>query len=123
MARRKFGGPDEAAADDARGTAPVPRSGEERRQPIHRIRIRSTTAAIWQNHSERGPWYSVTISRSYRDAAGNWQTSESFSGTDLLVLAEVARAAFLWIVQTTQNPSDGQGLSRQGGVVDSEIPF
>lgn len=122
MARRKNGGA-EAAVDNPKGDTPASETGEERRQPIHKIRMRNITAAIWQNQSERGPWYSVTISRSYRDAENNWHTTESFSGPDLLIVAEVARTSFHWIVHTTQNRSDGQGLAQPSGVVDSEIPF
>lgn len=104
---------------------PAQEAGEEKRQPVHRIRLRTVTAAVWQNQSERGPWYSVTVSRSYRDNDGTWHTAENYAGTDLLLLAEVSRLAFLWIEKTvqSQNRSEGQGLSPHGGVVDSEIPF
>jgi hypothetical protein len=75
----------------------------EKAQPIHQIRLRSVRAAIWQNARPDGtPWYAVTFSRSYRDEGGNWHSTDSFSGPELLILAEVARAAFTWIVQTTQ---------------------
>lgn len=105
---------------------PPPReSGDDKQRPVHKVRLRSVTAAVWQNQSDRGPWYSVTVSRSYRDDAGNWHTAENYSGGDLLLLAEVSRLAFLWIERTgqAQPRSDGQGPSPQGAGDDSDIPF
>jgi hypothetical protein len=76
----------------------------EKSQPIHQIRLRNVRAAIWQNSRPDGqPWYAVTYSRTYRDEQGNWHTTDSYSGTDLLLLAEVSRLAFLWVIQTTQS--------------------
>ena len=37
--------------------------------------------------------YSVTFSRIYRDAEGQWKTTQSFGRNDLLVLAKVADRA------------------------------
>jgi hypothetical protein len=76
----------------------------ERTQPIHTIRLRNVRAAIWQNARADGtPWYTVTYSRNYRDEGGNWHSTDSFAAMDSLLLAEVSRQAFLWIVATTQN--------------------
>ena len=118
--------PDRAAVvDSPNGDTAASQTGEEKRQPFHRIRYRNITAAIWQNAGERGTWFSVTFSRSYRDAQNNWHTSESFSGPDLLVLAEVARAVFAWIVQATQSPNNAVQAGAQGAqpIQDTEIPF
>lgn len=105
-------------------------NGQEKNQPVHRIRIRSVSAAIWLNQSDRGPYYTATYSRSYRDQQGNWHSTESFNGPDSLLLAEVARAAFHWIVNATQSGSsqtqqngpsaNGNG---HGGDAGSDIPF
>ena len=128
MGRKKETAPaaDRAAAvDTPNGDTATSQSGEEKRQPFHKIRYRNITAAIWQNAGERGTWFSVTFSRSYRDQQNNWHTSESFGGPDLLVLAEVARAAFAWIVQTTQSPNNAVQAGAQGSqpIQDTEIPF
>ena len=128
MSRKKEAAtPPERAAvvDNPNGDTASSQTGEEKRQPFHRIRYRNITAAIWQNAGERGAWFSVTFSRSYRDQQNNWHTAESFSGPDLLILAEVARAAFAWIVQTTQSPNNATQAGAQGAqpIQDSEIPF
>jgi hypothetical protein len=90
--------------DNPSGESPATETGEERVQPVHQIRIRNVRAAIWQNARADGTtWYAVTVSRSYRTEDGSWHTSDSFTGPDLLILSEVARQAFLWIVSTTQS--------------------
>ncbi len=68
-------------------------------QPVHRIRISRIQAAIWQNSGENGPWYNVTLSRSYKDTNDEWKSTDSFSVDDLLVLAKVANEAHTWIIQ------------------------
>ena len=83
---------------------PEPRPESEKSQPIQQLRIRNVRAAIWQNARPDGtPWYAVTFSRSYRDEGGNWHTADSFAGPDLLILAELARQAFAWVIATTQS--------------------
>jgi hypothetical protein len=76
----------------------------EKAQPIHQFRIRNIRAAIWKNERPDGsPWYAVTFSRSWRDEGGNWHTADSFAGADLLILSELARQAFGWVIATTQS--------------------
>jgi len=73
-----------------------------RNQPAHRIRMSRVEAAIWQNQSENGARYNVTLSRSYKDANDEWKSAESFTTNDLLVVAKVAHAAHSWIIQKQQ---------------------
>ena len=77
-------------------SSPTPAAGN---QPVHRIRISRIQAAIWQNNGDNGPWYNVTLSRSYKDANDEWKSMDSFSVDDLLVLAKVANEAHTWIIQ------------------------
>ena len=56
--------------------------------PVHKIRIGLVTAAIWKNEVEGGkPFYNVTIQRSYKNSAGEWDAGDSFNHDDLLNLA------------------------------------
>ncbi len=73
-----------------------------RNQPVHRIRVSGVQASIWENRGETGPWYNVTLSRSYKDANDEWKSADSFSGDDLLVVAKVADEAHSWIIQKQQ---------------------
>lgn len=62
------------------------------KKPVQTVRIYPVEAAIWKNESEKGAFYSVTFSRTYKDANG-YHSSDSFSGSDLLLLAKVADLA------------------------------
>jgi hypothetical protein len=98
--------PRAGVVDNPAGDSIETENGEEKTQPVHSIRMRNVRAAIWQNARDDGSvWYATTVSRSYRTNDGSWHTTDSFIGPDLLILAEVSRQAFLWIVAATQ----GQG--------------
>lgn len=56
--------------------------------PVHEIRHRNIRATIWKNETPKGPMYNVTVSRSYRDDAGEWHDSSSFGFSDLMNLAK-----------------------------------
>jgi len=73
-----------------------------RNQPVHRIRVSGVQAAIWENRGETGPWYNVTLSRSYKDANDEWKSADSFSVNDLLLVAKLADEAHSWIIQKQQ---------------------
>ncbi|WOI52571.1 hypothetical protein [Parvularcula sp. LCG005] len=51
-------------------------------------------ATIWRNEGDNGPYFATTITRTYRDAAGNPKETNSLVGTDLLRAAELARGAY-----------------------------
>ena len=55
-------------------------------QPIKTLRAGRIQAAIWENHSDKGSFYNVTVSRSYKEG-DSWKSSGSFGRDDLLVLA------------------------------------
>lgn len=47
-------------------------------RPSHTFRSGPVRAAVWQNVGDNGPFYSAVLTRSFRDAAGNWRTSTTF---------------------------------------------
>ncbi|RYG90583.1 hypothetical protein EU803_11285 [Loktanella sp. IMCC34160] len=61
--------------------------------PAHKFRIGAITATIWDNDG----FYTVDMSRSYKDSAGQWQTTSSFAQADLLNLSKLAQRAESWI--------------------------
>ena len=63
-------------------------------QPIKTLRAGRIQAAIWENHSDKGPFYNVTVSRSYKEG-DIWKSSDSFGRDDLLVLAQLLGSAYL----------------------------
>ena len=62
--------------------------------PVQSIADGRIKAAIWKNLGEKGNFYSVTFTRSYRDDRGNWHDTDSFSGTDLLIVGRLAVRAY-----------------------------
>ena len=64
------------------------------KKPAAKVTLYPISAAIWRNENAKGEaFYNVTFERSYKDDAGNWQSSDSFNAGDLLLLAKVADRA------------------------------
>jgi hypothetical protein len=90
-------------------------SGEAaKRRPAHTIRYGSLKASIWRQESDKGPWYSTVLTRTYRDDAGNWQSSDSYGRDELLLLAKLANDANSWIWRQRAKDAAAAG----GGLVD-----
>lgn len=58
------------------------------------LRDGNLKSSIWRNEGEKGPFYSATLSRTYTDHDGQPRDSNSFAGTDLLRLSELARKTY-----------------------------
>jgi hypothetical protein len=71
-------------ASSAEPAAAVTESG----RPVHEVRHGRIRAAVWRNQTEKGPMYSVTVTRSYKDAEGTWHDSHSFGFDDVLTVAK-----------------------------------
>jgi hypothetical protein len=64
------------------------------KKPVSKVSMYPLTAAIWRNDNSRGEaFYNVSFERAYKDDAGNWKSSNTFSASDLLLLAKVADRA------------------------------
>jgi uncharacterized protein (DUF736 family) len=70
-------------------------------KPAHRIRSGAIEVAIWRNDGDKGPWYSVTASRSYKQGE-EWKQTDSYGQDDLLVLAKLLDMAHTWIMGQPQ---------------------
>ena len=77
-------------------------------KPHDEVRIGAVKAAIWQNDVAGKTRYSVTFSRIYRDAEGQWKTTQSFGRNDLLVLAKVADRAHSRIVELQRTEDEAE---------------
>ncbi len=67
--------------------------------PIKKFRLGLITVAIWDNDG----FYSVDVSRSYKDKNGDWQSTTSFAHGDLLNVAKCAERAEIWIGRQTND--------------------
>ncbi len=82
--------------------------GSPGNRPAAKFKHGTVELTVWANQGENGPIYNTTISNSYKDdKSGDWKPTSSFSPTDLLVAAELAREAFAEITKLKQ-----QGRSR-----------
>jgi hypothetical protein len=61
------------------------------------LRCGNIKATIGQNVSEKGPFFSTTFSRPFKDQTGEWRNGTSFGLNDLEALVSVARDAKEWI--------------------------
>jgi hypothetical protein len=66
-------------------------------KPVHKIRSGAIEVAIWRNKGEKGPFYSVTMSRSYKKG-DDWKQADSYSADDLLLLSKLIDQAHSWII-------------------------
>lgn len=67
-------------------------------KPFETIRDGNIKATIWVSHpkdaEDKGPFYRVQITRTWRDEQGKYHDSDSFSGTELLRVARLAHIAY-----------------------------
>jgi len=68
-----------------------------KQQPEITLRCGNIRATIWQNSSEKGPFFSTTFSRPFKDQSGAWRNASSFGLHDLEALMNVALEAKEWI--------------------------
>jgi hypothetical protein len=98
--------------------------------PAAEFRCGRIRATVWENVSDgHGKWYSVVVSRSYKQG-DVWKTAQSFGRDDLLVVAEVVRMAYHWINRqfgggsrdSEPAPAD-TAREVEARTPDSDIPF
>ena len=66
-------------------------------KPANTLRCGNIKATIWQNVSEKGPFFAATFSRPFKDESGAWRNGTSFGLNDLETLLTVAHEAKEWI--------------------------
>ena len=64
-------------------------------QPVYKVKIGRIAATIWNNDG----FYSVDVTRAYKDSGDAWKSTNSFSQSDLLNVAKCAERAEAWINQ------------------------
>jgi hypothetical protein len=77
-------------------------------KPVAKISLFPIAAAIWRNEKDGRTFHSVTFERSYRDAAGAWQTCSTFNASELLLLAKVADQAHSKLCELRANDREAQ---------------
>lgn len=64
-----------------------------RNGPEDRLTDYPYKATIWRNESDKGTYFNVTISKTFRDGNGEYRETNSISSDDLLRVSELAREA------------------------------
>nr|WP_281719721.1 hypothetical protein [Nitrosomonas nitrosa] len=67
------------------------------KRPATTLRCGNIKATIWQNVSEKGPFFATTFSRPFKDQSGAWRNGTSFGLNDLEALMSVAFEAKEWM--------------------------
>ncbi len=80
---------------------------KEKVKPVHEIRLGRIKAAIWENETQNGTMFNVTISRLWKDGS-QWRDSTSFGRDDLPLVAKVADFAHTWILTQNQDRNGSQ---------------
>ena len=63
-------------------------------EPAAKLQYGRIEVAIWKNQGDKRPFYSTTLTRSYKDDDGNWKQSSSLTSSELLVAAQAYQEAF-----------------------------
>lgn len=66
-------------------------------KPAHTVRIGFVKATIWYNKNGDTGFYSVNLTKSYKNDKGDWQDGDSFNHADMPVVAKIADMASDWI--------------------------
>ena len=90
------------------------------KRPATTLRCGNIKATIWQNVSEKGPFFATTFSRLFEDQTGAWYNGTSFGLNDLEALMNVAFEAKEWMTTHSRSaevlqrePSGHPGASIQ----------
>ena len=70
-------------------------------KPIATFKLGRIRAAVWENDTDKGAVYNVTIERRYQDGE-EWKSSTSFGRSDLPLVARLADEAMLFIYRRQQ---------------------
>ena len=87
-------------------------------KPAHKIRFGNLSVTIWRNTNDKGAWYSVTTSRSYKDGDETWKESDSLGSDDCLVMAELLRQGFSWIARQMQADTKARKARQESAAED-----
>jgi hypothetical protein len=68
-------------------------SGRGGRQPVDKFQEGPFQVSIWQNPSSKGDFRTATMDRRYKDKEGQFQTSHSYTASDLDHMEKAAREA------------------------------
>jgi hypothetical protein len=82
-------------------------------KPAHKLRNGVLQVTIWRNQGEKGPWYSVIPTRSYKQGDETWKETDSLGEGDVLAMAKLLDLADTWIMHQKQADAKARRESQQ----------
>jgi hypothetical protein len=82
-------------------------------KPAFKIRSGVLQVTIWRNTGEKGNWYSVIPTRSYKQGDDIWKETESLGFDDLLTMAKLLDQAHSWIMHQQAADAKARKESQQ----------
>ena len=73
--------------------------------PVATFRDGRLHAKVWENDGSDGSYHTVTLAKTYEDRNGQLQDSHSFTGSEALRVAELAREAHAHMRQLRREQS------------------
>jgi hypothetical protein len=89
-------------------------------QPAHKLRDGALQVTIWRNSGEKGNWYSVIPSRSYKKGDDAWKETDSLGFDDLLAMAKLLNQAHSWIAEAKK--ADAKSRKQSAKAAESGQP-
>ena len=81
----------------------------DKNRPIKKFRAGNAQVAVWANKGKKGTWFSVTISRSYKNASGEWEDANGFGLQDIPLLCKLLDQAYDYLYSLPRLPEAGDG--------------
>jgi hypothetical protein len=82
-------------------------------KPAHKIRCGVLAVVIWRNSGEKGTYYTVNPTRSYKSGDETWKETDSLNFDDLLTMAKLFDLAHTWIMH--QKQADASARKQSAG--------
>ena len=76
---------------------------EAGKRPAFEARMGKIVASAWENISDEGTWYSVSVIRLYKESdESGWKRAVTFGREDLPLVASVVSKVHDWLFQQAQ---------------------
>jgi hypothetical protein len=82
-------------------------------KPAHKLRMGVLQVTIWRNTGDKGNWYSVIPTRSYKQGDDIWKETDSLGFDDLLTMAKLLDQAHTWIMHQQAADAKARRESQQ----------
>jgi hypothetical protein len=77
-----------------------------KQKPVHKLDLNGLRATVWKNQGKNGDYYSVQLSRSFRDKKGKWKDTNSFGVRHLAAVRSLLDQAEAFVA--AQSPAKAE---------------